>query len=166
MAHRTKVFTRTSPSKNAIKLTKKVNGGFTLLEIMISVAILGILSALALPAYQDYINIANMTKVSSHYDEGKRLAATTFTKGFVQQALNQSVTVPSSTNDWIAIFNTTGAQAPGGGLAFISGAATDSKGQIGVQSAGSFPVSSVVISRPGYQDLNAESITIFSASSL
>ena len=153
MAHQTMGFTRIFPTKNAINMARKVSCGFTLIEIMISVEILGILSTSALPAYQDYINLANMTKVSSHYDEAKRLAATTFTKGYVQQALNQSVTVTSSTDDWIAIFNT-------------SGAATDSNGQIGVQSQGSFPASSVISSRPAFQDLNAESNTIFSASSL
>jgi len=50
---------------------KKVQQGFTLIELMIVVAIIGILAAVAIPAYQDYTVRARVTEGLSLASAGK-----------------------------------------------------------------------------------------------
>ena len=54
---------------------KKVQQGFTLIELMIVVAIIGILAAIAIPAYQDYTIRAKVTEGLSLADSAKTSVA-------------------------------------------------------------------------------------------
>jgi len=145
-------------------MIRKNSSGFTLIELMIVVAIIGVLAAVALPAYRDYIQTANITKIQALYEEAKRLADITHVKGFVQLSLQQTATVPSTSSEWIQAFNSTGVLAPGGGPAFVSGAAVDAVGALGISVSGTFPSSSVLISRPAYGELTAETTDMIAAS--
>jgi type IV pilus assembly protein PilE len=49
-----------------MKILKAVQKGFTLLELMIVVAVIGIIASIALPAYADYLEQARATEATAN----------------------------------------------------------------------------------------------------
>jgi len=58
-----------------IFMNQTIQKGFTLIELMIVVAIIGILAAVALPAYQDYTTRAKVSEVVLAASSGRTVVA-------------------------------------------------------------------------------------------
>jgi len=60
---------------------KRVQQGFTLIELMIVVAIIGILAAVALPAYQDYTTKGKVSEAAQLISVAKKNLVVAFNEG-------------------------------------------------------------------------------------
>jgi type IV pilus assembly protein PilA len=85
---------------NRRSIARNVQKGFTLIELMIVVAIIGILAAVALPAYQDYTTRAKISEVIVMASPAKLAVAETASSlgalGSVTQS-NSGYVFPGST---------------------------------------------------------------------
>jgi type IV pilus assembly protein PilA len=98
---------------------KRVQQGFTLIELMIVVAIIGILAAVALPAYQDYTVRAKVSEV---------ILAASACRTTITEAVQSSTTLPTA-NNW-------GCESASATSKYVAKVETTAAGMIQVTSQG------------------------------
>ena len=143
---------------------------FSLIELLVAIAIIGILSAIAVPAYQNYVKNANMARVNTHMEEGTRFVENELRR--LQANLSMGLLNAEGMDDLLTAeqladrLNASGGTSPTGTDAYKAGAyaeADDASGQIAIEVSGSIADGDYAaeFSRPAYADFtNMQSETI------